>query len=34
MSWAAVEARGRIVDITAANIRSFLAGNPQNVVNP
>ena len=34
MSWAAVEARGRIVDITAANIRSFLAGEPRNVVNP
>ena len=33
MSWAAVEARGRIVDITAANIRAFLAGKPQNVVN-
>ena len=34
MSWAAVEARGRIVDITAANIRAFLAGEPRNVVNP
>ena len=34
MSWAAVEARGRIVDITATNIRCFLDGNPQNVVNP
>ena len=34
MSWAAVEARGRIVDITAANIRRYLAGDPQNVVNP
>ena len=34
MSWAAVEARGRIVDITAANIRAFLDGAPQNVVNP
>ena len=34
MSWAAVEARGRIVQITAANIRSFLDGKPQNVVNP
>ena len=34
ISWAAVEARGRIVDITAENIRRFLAGNPQNVVNP
>ena len=34
MSWAAVEARGRIVDITAENIRSFLSGSPRNVVNP
>lgn len=34
MSWAATEARARIVDITAANIRTYLAGNPQNVVNP
>ncbi len=34
MSWAATEARARIVDITAENIRRFLAGAPQNVVNP
>ena len=34
MSWAAVEARGRIIDITADNIRAFLAGSPRNVVNP
>ena len=34
ISWAAVEARGRIVDITAENIRRFLTGKPQNVVNP
>ena len=34
MSWAAVEARARIIDITAANIRAFLSGCPQNVVNP
>lgn len=34
MSWAAMEARARIIDITAANIRAFLAGRPQNVVNP
>ena len=34
ISWAAVEARSRIVDITAENIRRFLAGDPQNVVNP
>ena len=34
MSWAAVEARARIVDITAGNIRAYLAGAPRNVVNP
>ena len=34
MSWAATECRQRIVDITAANIRAFEAGTPQNVVNP
>ena len=34
MSWAAVEARSRIVDITAGNIRAFLEGCPRNVVNP
>ena len=34
MSWAATEARARIVSITAENIRAYLAGNPQNVVNP
>ena len=33
MSWAAVEARGRIVQITAGNIRAFLEGKSQNVVN-
>ena len=34
ISWAAVEARGRIIDITADNIRAFLEGRSQNVVNP
>ena len=34
MSWAATECRQRIVDITAGNIRAFLAGAPRNVVNP
>ena len=34
MSWAAVEARQRIIDITTENIRAFLAGAPRNVVNP
>ena len=34
ISWAAVQCRQRIMDITAANIRRFLEGTPQNVVNP
>ena len=34
ISWAATACRQRIVDITAENIRSFLAGTPKNVVNP
>ena len=34
MSWGAKESRQRIMDCTEANIRSFLEGNPQNVVNP
>ena len=34
MSWAATECRQRIVEITAGNIRAFLAGAPRNVVNP
>lgn len=34
MSWAAVEARARIVEITAGNIRAYLNGGSQNVVNP
>lgn len=33
VSWLPKESRQRIVDCTADNIRSFLAGNPQNVVN-
>ena len=33
ISWAAKESRGRIMDITADNIQSFLNGNPKNVVN-
>ena len=33
ISWAAVEARERIVEITAGNIRSFLEGNIRNAVN-
>lgn len=34
ISWAATECRQRIIDITAGNIRAFLEGKPQNVVNP
>ena len=34
ISWAAVQCRQRIMDITAENIRRFCAGMPQNVVNP
>ena len=34
ISWAAVQCRQRIMEITAANIRGFLAGAAQNVVNP
>ena len=33
ISWAPKESRQRIMDVTAENIRAFLAGRPQNVVN-
>ena len=33
ISWAPLESRQRIMDITAANIQAFLNGAPQNVVN-
>ena len=33
MSWGAKEARQRIMDITADNIKAFLSGSPVNVVN-
>jgi glycerate dehydrogenase len=33
IAWAALEARRRLMDITAANIAAFLTGNPVNVVN-
>ena len=33
MSWTPKEARQRIMDVTADNIRAFLQGEPQNVVN-
>lgn len=34
IAWAAYEARLRLMAATAENIRSFLTGNPSNVVNP
>ncbi len=33
VAWASVEARRRLLGIAAANLRAFLAGAPQNVVN-
>ncbi|GFK93381.1 Glycerate dehydrogenase [Fundidesulfovibrio magnetotacticus] len=33
MAWASLTARKRLMSITAANIRAFLAGQPQNLVN-
>ena len=33
MAWAPIESRQRLLDCTVENIRSFLDGNPQNVVN-
>lgn len=33
MAWASLEARQRLMAITAANVRAFLAGKPHNVVN-
>jgi glycerate dehydrogenase len=32
IAWATLNARGRLLEVTAANIRAFLAGKPQNVV--
>lgn len=34
VAWATKEARGRLIDVAAENIRRYLAGSPQNVVNP
>lgn len=34
IAWATKEARLRLMEISAANIRAFLDGKPQNVVNP
>ena len=33
IAWAAKESRQRILDVTTENLRAFLAGRPQNVVN-
>ena len=33
IAWAPVESRQRLLDTVVENIRAFLAGNPQNVVN-
>lgn len=33
IAWAALEARHRLMDVTAGNIAAFLTGNPVNVVN-
>lgn len=33
IAWAPVESRGRLMDTVVANVRAFLSGNPQNVVN-
>jgi glycerate dehydrogenase len=33
LAWATKEARARLMEITVENVRSFLAGQPQNVVN-
>ena len=34
VGWAPRETRARLLEITAANIRGFIEGRPQNVVNP
>lgn len=34
IAWATVEARRRLFDTAVANIKAFIEGNPQNVVNP
>ena len=33
MAWAPVESRQRLMDCVVANVRAFLNGTPQNVVN-
>lgn len=34
IAWATLQARTRLMDILTANVRAFINGNPQNVVNP
>ena len=34
IAWAPIESRQRLLDTVVDNIRSYLAGSPQNVVNP
>jgi len=34
IAWASLRARSNIINITAANLRGFVEGKPQNVVNP
>lgn len=34
IAWASIEARKRLIDITTRNVRSYLIGEPINVVNP
>jgi glycerate dehydrogenase len=34
IAWAATPARARLLEVAVANVKSFLAGNPQHVVNP
>ena len=33
ISWAPIESRSRLMDVAMENLKAFLAGNPQNVVN-
>ena len=33
IAWAALETRRRVIDIVVENIRRFVAGDPQNLVN-
>lgn len=34
IAWASAEARARLVDVAIGNVRTFVEGTPQNVVNP